>query len=105
MMEIRPIDGNALLTVPNVNWVYQYDETGEYIKYKAIPVEAIEKAPTLDLAPIKQADWLEHGCSTFCTRCGEKPLYDYFGKLKLSNYCPNCGAKMDGGKTDGRKTD
>ncbi len=48
---MRLIDGDALLTVPNVNWVYEHDETGEYIKYKAVPVEAIEKAPAIDLSP------------------------------------------------------
>ncbi len=34
------------------------------------------------------------GCRTICNHCGEYPLYDYWGKLKLSTYCPNCGADM-----------
>lgn len=97
---MRPIDADALLKSPDVSWVYQYDETGEYIKYKAIPVEAIEKAPTLDLAPVVHGEWVKDGgCECRCKKCGYAPLYDYFGRVRLSNYCPNCGAKMDGGKS------
>ena len=101
-MEIRPVDGNALLTFPNVNWVYQYDETGEYIKYKAIPVEAIEKAPTLDLAPVVHGYWKheepvkDDGQKPFvCSTCGLRhPRYGDVDKAYFS-YCPWCGTPMD----------
>jgi DNA-directed RNA polymerase subunit RPC12/RpoP len=98
---MRPIDADALLTVPNVNWVYQYDETGEYIKYKAIPVETIEKAPTLDLAPVVHGEWVfteTFADITFykCSICSNDIGVDPFFDDKVSNFCPNCGAKMDG---------
>lgn len=98
---MRPIDADALLTVPNVNWVYQYDETGEYIKYKAIPVEAIEQAPTLDLAPVAHGRWIPG--EEKCPVC-KKDKFDGLDADIWADwqpaYCPNCGAKMDGGKTD-----
>jgi hypothetical protein len=92
-MEIRPIDVNALYTPRNVRRVTEYDETGCGIDYLAVPWEVIKKAPTINYE--HAGEWKEYGCNTFCTNCGEKPLYDYFGKLKLSKCCPNCGAKMD----------
>lgn len=43
-----------------------------------------------DVAPVRHGRWINHGWSTVCSECGE----DYaFAKR---NYCPNCGAKMDG---------
>lgn len=30
----------------------------------------------------------------YCSECGESPLIEYTDFV-LSNYCPNCGAKMD----------
>ena len=45
--DMRLIDANALLTVPNVRTVAEYDETGDFITYRAVPVESIEKAPTV----------------------------------------------------------
>lgn len=29
-----------------------------------------------------------------CDSCGEKPLYDQYGNIRFSNYCPYCGAAM-----------
>ena len=52
--------------------------------------------PTVDAVPVVHGAWVNvAGCRTICNHCGEYPLYDYFGRLKLSNSCPNCGAIMD----------
>lgn len=40
------------------------------------------------------------GCSYFCSNCQDSFDEDWFyvtGKYRHFNYCPNCGAKMDGG--------
>lgn len=29
-----------------------------------------------------------------CSECGQKPLRDGYGQEVLSDYCPNCGARM-----------
>ena len=48
---------------------------------------------------VQHGQWANvSGGRTICNQCGEYPLYDFFGRQKLSRSCPNCGAKMDGGK-------
>ena len=42
----------------------------------------------MDAEPVRHGRW-EHGMR--CTQCGQIDL-------SKPNYCPNCGAKMDGGK-------
>ena len=36
----------------------------------------------------------------FCSVCLNEPIIDLYGQYCLSNYCPNCGAKMDRRKND-----
>lgn len=63
----------------------------------------IEKAPTVDAVPVVHGRWgtgrfnLETGnYEKQCTRCRN------FSKEYGKPYCPNCGAKMDGGIVNGR---
>lgn len=35
-----------------------------------------------------------------CSVCKEEAVYDCNDEFVLSKYCPNCGAKMDGGDSD-----
>lgn len=37
-----------------------------------------------------------------CSYCHEYAPSYRCGEDRLSNFCPNCGAKMDGGEQDGR---
>ena len=101
-------DADALLTVPNVRKVTEYDETGEGITYLAVPVEAIEKAPTIESEPVRHGKWIRDDLGrTRCSVC-EKPIpcieeYDtdedcggtYEVDIDETPYCPICGAKMD----------
>lgn len=51
----------------------------------------------------ERGQWVEaSGCRTICNRCGHYPLYDYFGRQKLSPYCWYCGANMKGRENDGK---
>ena len=64
----------------------------------------IEKAPTVDAVPVVHGRWDDSGRYTFpgggtavrCTECG-CALTESEYHLNNWNYCPVCGAKMDGG--------
>ena len=56
---------------------------------------AIVTAPTVDAVPVKHGEWtVIDGCVS-CSVCGE-PCMEF-------NYCPNCGAKMDGWKENDKQ--
>lgn len=46
-----------------------------------------------DYAEVKHGEWIEGKTLEKCSVCGKKGFPDW-------HYCPNCGAKMDGGVTD-----
>ena len=63
----------------------------------------LDSAPTVDAVEVKHRRWIEKHheadgytfTDRFCSECG-KEIY----MLNPINYCPNCGAKMDGGEDD-----
>ncbi len=60
----------------------------------------IDKIPTADVRPERYGEWVERsdgGEGYVCDNCnGGYTLYDE------TPYCPNCGAKMDGGEGNGK---
>lgn len=56
--------------------------------------------PAADVATVVRSRWRYCGFLLECQSCGE--IYSRHGGNagKLWNYCPNCGAKMDGGDGD-----
>ena len=78
----------------------------------AIPAQIIDifanDAPTIDCEPVKHARWEKDKDDMFwgnsfihmrCSLCGREAHLNRFGMAYiLSQFCPNCGAKMDGGK-------
>lgn len=54
---------------------------------------AIERILAADVAPVRHGRWKRYGKNLGeCSECGEVVSV-------RNNYCPNCGAKMDGGAT------
>ena len=49
--------------------------------------------------PVKHGRWIRKESKRFywfeCSECGYPPPLDKFKREWFSNYCPNCGAKMD----------
>ena len=77
----------------------------------AVSVRDIDDTPTVDAVEVVHGHWKEYSHSALvrwkdgepvwadrsvfrCSRCD-------FGTIARHNYCPRCGAKMDGGNEDG----
>ena len=57
-------------------------------------IKLIDEIPAADVAPVVHGRWIMHddefGLTCECSACHIETMGD-------GNYCPNCGAKMDGG--------
>ena len=66
---------------------------------KIFLTETIDNAPTVDAVPVVHSRWVLGGYDDMhyvCERCGHKQS-EYYAK-PTANFCPNCGAKMEGEK-------
>lgn len=111
---MRPIDADALSallfkrmreyeTLANDLPKHSYEGRVYYGQTTALceTLLAIEREiPALDYAPVKHGAWGTKPdgfipADIYCSECGKR--YNFFYD---PNYCPNCGAKMDGGKSE-----
>lgn len=61
---------------------------------------AIERIPAADVAPVRHGRWIDKGGYAVCMECGGRSGTQYDGVEPIplmTQFCPNCGAKMDGG--------
>lgn len=74
-------------------------ESGIYADAYNDLAEDFYSIPAADVAPVVHGVWdIMEGTKTrrICSKCGwDVPEYG-----KFYSYCPNCGAKMDGGDSD-----
>ena len=73
-------------------------------------IAIINQFPAADVAPAVHGEWLNFTgdfSAAECNQCGElyevspdeKPCEDFFSAFKkFYKFCPNCGAKIDGGE-------
>ena len=57
----------------------------------------IEKAPTVDAVPVVHGQWVTHYRSGTTVAEGYVSTCCDMWNNRKSDYCPNCGARMDGG--------
>lgn len=86
------------------------DDSVGYAFYLTRAITSIENAPAVDVQEIKHGEWTKDdsgGC--YCSACGWYADYDYDYVTYVTNnglgsgdfnYCPHCGAKMDGGNNN-----
>lgn len=59
----------------------------------------VKAQPAADVAPVVHGEWLEYLDEMKCSAC--KRRWNYCDNdTNTFNFCPNCGAKMDGGDND-----
>lgn len=70
-------------------------ERDKYDEIEAV-LDEVKAIPAADVAPMRHGRWVDFdGESYECSMChGIRSLYRY-------SYCPDCGARMDGGDDDG----
>ena len=89
----------------------------EYIERKAIRdalydadaitmsgVKILNQFPSADVAPVRHGRWVSvpHKLARVCSVCNRDEPYKFADiDADVYDYCPNCGAKMDGGAGNG----
>ena len=97
--EERLIDANGVLAKQFTAGLS--DASGNYYGHADVVfVNDIENAPTVDAVEVVHGRWIEKpyllGTTRYCSICGQ----NYGMPHGVFNYCPNCGAKMDGDGND-----
>ena len=81
-----------------------------YESFDGFPMEGLffilDNAPTIEAEPVKRGKWIEinaaHADYLACSVC--KSEYGGYSAADF-DYCPNCGARMDGGVDNGGNYD
>lgn len=87
------VENDEKCTTNFLNWIIEYMEN--------------EPAPTADVQEVKRGYWIperdpdeNNRIQCFhCSVCDDD--FHYIGAFVATKYCPNCGARMDGGSNDG----
>ena len=89
-----------------IEWFMPYAHAGESIDADVV-ISDIKGMKAANVAPVVLGRWDDSGRYTFpsgdvavrCTNCGCALTKSEY-RLYTWNYCPICGAKMDGGDSD-----
>ena len=97
------IDRTAALSFPFANGEYDHEHANEHFIYGCETYkEWLEQLPVADMVEVKMGKWEQENIvltsyppqyQWHCSKCGE--IKQGFDSGILTNYCPNCGAKMD----------
>lgn len=69
------------------------------IRSDLIALRHIDAMPTADVQEVKHGKWDGNGYLKNCSLCGTVVNFNEVSNW-LYNYCPNCGARMDGETND-----
>jgi hypothetical protein len=84
---------------------YMYDEKMQYAAIVAKHfLDELKRTPTADVVEVVHGEWIikddDYDCELMCCSVCKSEFYDGDNDTVdcRHNYCPNCGAKMDGDK-------
>lgn len=86
----------------DVNYALQQIEIGENENSGQFKTDSshikdfLNVLPTVDAVEVVYGRWIVKGQEVFCSHCDKESGYNHWGASAFSDYCPNCGAKMDG---------
>lgn len=113
-------DGGGFIVgidTPKGNYTYHYEEKyWNWFECEELPVakhwdghteaDVTRLLSLPDVARVRHGRWMKKDdgeCYWYaCSECGDKPPKDQWEYQWLSPYCPNCGARMDGGEGNGK---
>ena len=62
-----------------------------------------DDCPLPDVVEVKHGEWISQGSGyNFVYKCSECGYIDGYPFEDRHKFCPQCGAKMDGGENDGK---
>ena len=91
--------------ISNISFTSPYqNDIGTMVSGMERVLEIVEDALTVDVVEVVHGRWIERPLDNFrkyevkCSECGFVGIgnYDQYLEPYDFNYCPNCGAKMDG---------
>lgn len=91
--DIKIIIDEDVLKCENIHeqLVYLLNKVEDAIKAK------IDEAPTIEARPVAHGEWVRDGDFWICLNCeSEINVKNSLGEENRKNFCPNCGAEMDG---------
>lgn len=99
---MRLIDADALSE--NVQFRLPNDNKNAEIIDGCVKItrRLVENAPTIEAEPVRRGRWVSDEADILfhCSECETQVSTNWDYEDLQWNYCPNCGAKMDGGKED-----
>ena len=100
---MRLIDWDKVL-----EWMHRQKETTEQWSMRIAIENYIDEMPTVDAELVRHGQWeqvevvhdrkdakIQDWQQAKCSVCGRWQTTPFMYYLKLDNYCPHCGAKMD----------
>lgn len=111
----RSLNGDLISRVAAINEIEEYleeyselePETGYHnLKWCAMKEakDVLLALPAVDAAPVVHGRWIDYKAEHQCSVCKETTVVDAYVWMQLRyDFCPYCGAKMDGGETDGEQ--
>ena len=97
---MRPIDADRALEIVRDQGI-AHPNAYHLTNYATL---ILREAPTIDVAPVRHGRWVSvpYKLARVCSMCNRDEPYKFADiDADVYDYCPNCGAKMDGGAGNG----